>query len=158
MTFEVKACIQNMETGSSHYFTFPTAEKEIRKQLSLGEDGEYLIVDYEGIPGINELTSIKQLNTLATKLEEIPASYHSLVHDWIVHYYNLNEFMKEFHVNEWTIVPVSSDEDFGEYLVKEAQAIKIPTDLEPYFNYQAYGRDCRLNFNCMISDDYYAWK
>ena len=50
------------------------------------------------------------------------------------------------------------DEDFGEYLVKEVQAIKIPSDLENYFNYQAYGRDCRLNFNCVISDDYYAWQ
>ncbi len=56
---------------------------------------------------------------------------------------------------KWFEFPES---DFGAYLIEELSAIKIPDNIQPYFDYEAYGRDARLELNCVISDQYYAWQ
>lgn len=159
MALELKVCIQNTETGKSKYYVFPQSEVTIKQELDLTDGEEYLLADWEGLNGIiNENTSIASLNRLAEKMAQIPESYSNLTHDWVVHYGSIDAFSEEFNISDWTIIEVSRDEDFGEYLAKEVNGLKLPADMESYFNYQAYGRDNRLALNCVVSDTYYAWQ
>ena len=159
MASNLKICIQNIETGLYKWFEFPESEQTIRKSLGLSDHDEYLIADWDDFNGIiNEYTSISSLNRLAEKLQEIPDNYSSLINDWVIHYNSIDNFIEEFDINNWTVAEVSRDEDFGAYLIEELSAIKIPDNIQPYFDYEAYGRDARLELNCVISDQYYAWQ
>lgn len=159
MASNLKICIQNIQTGLYKWFEFPESEQTIRKNLGLSDHDEYLIADWDDFNGIiNEYTSISSLNRLAEKLQEIPDNYSSLINDWVIHYNSIDNFIEEFDINNWTVAEVSRDEDFGVYLIEELSVIKIPDNIQPYFDYEAYGRDARLELNCVISDQYYAWQ
>lgn len=159
MASNLKICIQNIQTGLYKWFEFPESEQTIRKSLSLSDHDEYLIADWDDFNGIiNEYTSISSLNRLAEKLQEIPNNYSSLINDWVIHYNSIDNFIEEFDINNWTVAEVSRDEDFGAYLIEELSVINIPDNIQPYFDYEAYGRDARLELNCVISDQYYAWQ
>lgn len=159
MASNLKICIQNIQTGLYKWFEFPESEQTIRKSLGLSDHDEYLIADWDDFNGIiNEYTSISSLNRLAEKLQEIPDNYSSLINDWVIHYNSIDNFIEEFDINNWTVAEVSRDEDFGAYLIEELSAIIIPDNIQPYFDYEAYGRDARLELNCVISDQYYAWQ
>ncbi|MGT2896041.1 antirestriction protein ArdA [Streptococcus entericus] len=158
MTFQLKVCVQNILTGQFKWFEFPESEQTIRHTLHIDDGDEYLIADWEGVNGINEYTPISSLNQLAEKMATIPSAYSSLINDWLGHYGSIETFIEEFDYNDWTVAEVSGDEDFGIYLVEELSAINIPEYLEPYFDYEAYGRDARLELSCIVSDSYYTWQ
>jgi hypothetical protein len=40
---------------------------------------------------------------------------------------------------------VSNEEDLGRHYVEELEALKIPEDIEPYFDYEAYGDGASIN-------------
>lgn len=53
-------------------------------------------------------------------------------------------------INEYT--SIRSLNRFAEKLQE------IPDNIQPYFDYEVYGRDARLELNCVNSDQYYAWQ
>ena len=139
---------------------FPTTTEEVQALLKrIGIDGvryeEIFITDYEvNISGLydclGEYESIDELNYLASLISEMDQSdrekfeavidsgeHTSSVADLINLAQNLDCY--EFYPG------VEDDETLGRIYVEDMEAIDIPDHLLPYFDYEAYGRDVRIN-------------
>lgn len=141
------------------YLKFPTTTEEVQALLKrIGIDGvryeEIFITDYEiSISGLHdclgEYESIDELNHLACLLSELDQSdlekfeavidsgeHTSSVADLINLAQNLDYY--EFYPG------VGDDETLGRIYVEDMEAIDVPEHLLNYFDYEAYGRDIRL--------------
>ena len=125
----------------------------------IGIDGkqyeEYFITDYDSdILGLTdhlgEYESLDELNYLAHLLEEMtPAElekleavmdageYTSSVRDLINLTQNLDCF--DFYSD------VNSEEELGRMYIQDFEAMQVPEHLIDYIDYEAYGRDIRIN-------------
>ena len=124
---------------------------------------EYLVTDYEAAfanLNISQYSSIAELNDLATRLDEVeewdndklcavlemeePTSIADIV--------DIIEHLDEFDL----LIGVEDDQGLGEYFAEELCTLEaVPTHLRGYFNYEAYGRDIRLEGNgCYTSYGY----
>ena len=145
---------------ASEPLKFPTTTEEVQALLKrIGVDNiqyeEIFIADYGGdLPELNacmgEYESIDELNHLACLLSELDKSdlekfeaavasgeHTSGVGDLINLVENLDCY--DFYIG------VSDDETLGRIYVEDMEAIDIPDHLLPYFDYEAYGRDVRIN-------------
>ena len=141
------------------YLKFPTTTEEVQALLKrIGIDGvryeEIFITDYEiNISGLydclGEYESIDELNHLACLLSELDqgelekfeavidsGEHTSSVADLINLAQNLDCY--EFYPG------VEDDETLGRIYVEDMEAIDVPEHLLNYFDYEAYGRDIRL--------------
>lgn len=148
------------------YLKFPTTPEEVQALLKrIGIDGvlyeEIFITDFDGdvlglYDQLGEYENIDELNHLACLLSELDQSdlekfeavidsgeYTSSVKDLINLTQNLDCF--EFYRG------VTDDETLGRIYVEDMEAIDVPEHLLNYFDYEAYGRDIRLN-----EDGHYA--
>ena len=139
---------------------FPTTTEEVQALLKrIGIDNiryeEIFIADYDGrLPELyhhlGEYESIDELNYLACLLSELDQSdmekfeaivdcgeHTSSVADLI----NLTQNLDCFEYYQG----VGDDETLGRIYVEEMDAIDIPDHLLDYFDYEAYGRDVRIN-------------
>ena len=139
---------------------FPTTAEEVQSLLKrIGVDGiryeEIFITDYESdVLGLHkclgEYESLDELNYLAALLSEMDQSdiekfeavldageYTGSVKDLINLTQNLDCF--EFYPD------VHSDEDLGSMYVLEFGGLEVPEHLIDYIDYEAYGRDVRIN-------------
>ena len=138
----------------------PTTVEEVQSLLKrIGVDGiryeEIFITDYESdVLGLHkclgEYESLDELNYLAALLSEMDQSdiekfeavldageYTGSVKDLINLTQNLDCF--EFYPD------VHSDEDLGSMYVLEFGGLEVPEHLIDYIDYEAYGRDVRIN-------------
>lgn len=145
---------------ASELLKFPTTKEEVQAALKhIGVDNiqyeEIFIAAYDGdLPelyaNLGEYESIDELNYLACLLSELDQSdvekfeavidcgeHTSSVADLINLVQNLDCF--EFYPG------IKDDETLGRIYVEEMGAIDIPEHLLDYFDYEAYGRDVRLN-------------
>ena len=148
------------------FLKFPTTTEEVQALLKrIGIDGvryeEIFITDYEvNISGLydclGEYESIDELNYLASLISEMDQSdrekfeavidsgeYSGSVKELINLTQNLDCF--EFYAG------VEDDETLGRIYVEDMEAIDVPEHLLNYFDYEAYGRDIRIN-----DDGHYA--
>lgn len=129
----------------------PEKLDEVLKRIG-NEYEEYLVTDYEAAfanLNISQYSSIEELNDLATRLDEVaewdndklcavlemeePTSIADIV--------DIIEHLDEFDL----LVGVEDDQALGEYFAEELCTLEaVPTHLRSYFNYEAYGRDIRL--------------
>lgn len=146
--------------------TFPTDAETVQAALKkIGIDGiryeEVFISDYDGdMPQLHkrlgEYENIDELNYLACVLSELSqdelakfeavmdsGEYTGSVKELINLAQNLDCF--EFYPG------VTDDETLGRIYVEDMEAIDVPEHLLNYFDYEAYGRDIRLN-----EDGHYA--
>ena len=146
--------------------TFPTDTETVQAALKkIGIDGiryeEVFISDYDGdMPQLHkrlgEYENIDELNYLACVLSELSqdelakfeavmdsGEYTGSVKELINLAQNLDCF--EFYPG------VTDDETLGRIYVEDMEAIDVPEHLLNYFDYEAYGRDIRLN-----EDGHYA--
>lgn len=121
---------------------------------------EYLVTDYEvafANLNISQYSSIEELNDLATRLDEVeewdndklcavlemeePTSIADIV--------DIIEHLDEFDL----LIGVEDDQGLGEYFADELCTLEaVPTHLRSYFDYEAYGRDIRLESgNCCFT-------
>ena len=142
------------------YLKFPTTTEEVRALFSrIGIDGkryeEYFITNYESdVLGLSdylgEYESLDELNYLAHLLEEMTSDelekleavmdageYTGSVRELINLTQNLDCF--EFYPG------VKDEEDLGRMYILEFDALQIPEHLVDYIDYEAYGRDVRIN-------------
>ena len=124
---------------------------------------EYLVTDYEAAFAnldISQYSSIEELNDLATRLDKVeewdndklcavlemeePTSIADIV--------DIIEHLDEFNL----LVGVEDDQGLGEYFADELCTLEaVPTHLRSYFDYEAYGRDVRLeSVGCYTSYGY----
>ena len=148
------------------YLKFPTTPEEVQALLKrIGIDGvryeEIFITDFDGdvlglYDHLGEYENIDELNHLACVISELDQSdlekfeavidsgeYTGSVKELINLAQNLDCF--EFYPG------VTDDETLGRIYVEDMEAIDVPEHLLNYFDYEAYGRDIRLN-----EDGHYA--
>ena len=146
------------------YLKFPTTPEEVQALLKrIGIDGvryeEIFITDFDGdvlglYDHLGEYENIDELNHLACVISELDQSdlekfeavidsgeYTGSVKELI----NLALDCFEFYPG------VTDDETLGRIYVEDMEAIDVPEHLLNYFDYEAYGRDIRLN-----EDGHYA--
>ena len=154
------------------YLKFPTTTEEVQALLKrIGIDGvryeEIFITDYDGdIPELcanfGEYESIDELNYLASLLSEMDESdlekseavldtgeHSGSVKELINLTQNLDCF--EFYSG------ITSEEELGRMYIQEFDAIPIPEHLIDYIDYEAYGRDVRINEGGSFSGNGYVF-
>ena len=142
------------------YLKFPTTPEEVQTLLKrIGVDGiryeEIFITSFDGdVLGLHEhlgeYENLDELNHLACLLSELDQSdlekfeavidsgeHTSSVADLINLTQNLDCF--EFYSD------VHSDEELGRMYVLEFGGVEVPEHLIDYIDYEAYGRDVRIN-------------
>lgn len=154
----LNVALQILRTGDWSWFEFPTNLEQVKQHLNYRDGDEMIVVD-SNLAGISEQMSLQEIQQLAEKLEEIPALYEKCLEYWLSIYGGIQGFISEFDLEDWTIVEASNDEEFGVALVECFETIKIPAELENYFDFESYGRDCRLNSkNFFSTDNYYVFR
>ena len=139
---------------------FPTTTEEVQALLKrIGIDGvryeEIFITDFDGdvlglYDHLGEYENLDELNHLACVISELDQSdlekfeavidsgeYTGSVKELINLAQNLDCF--EFYPG------VKDDETLGRIYVEDMEAIDVPEHLLNYFDYEAYGRDVRIN-------------
>ena len=139
---------------------FPTTTEEVQALLKrIGVDGvryqEIFIVSFDGdVLGLydylNEYENLDELNHLAHllsdldqgKLETLEAvlnkgDHTSSVADIINLVHNLDCY--DLHPG------VTDDETLGRIYVEDMELLDVPDNVLPYFDFEAYGRDARIN-------------
>ena len=139
---------------------FPTTTEEVQALLKrIGVDGvryeEYFLTSFDGdVLGLydylDEYANLDELNYLACLLSELSQSdietfeavinmgdHTSSVADLINLTQNLDCY--EFFPG------VDDDEALGRIYVEDMGALEVPENVLPYFDYEAYGRDVRIN-------------
>lgn len=139
---------------------FPTTTEEVQALLKrIGVDGvryeEIFITDFDGdVLGLHEhlgeYENLDELNHLAHLLSELDSAdlekfeavidsgeYTSSVKDLINLTQNLDCF--EFYSG------IKDEDELGRMYIQELDAIQVPKHLVDYIDYEAYGRDVRIN-------------
>ena len=139
---------------------FPATTEEVQSLLkNIGVDGvryeEFFITAFDGdVMGLydylTEYENLDELNHLAHLISELDSDeietleavlnkgdHTSSVADIINLVHNLDCY--DLHPG------VTDDETLGRIYVEDMEAIDIPDHLLPYFDYEAYGRDVRIN-------------
>ncbi len=150
----------------------PVDEEALQKVLeAIGIDDYYeeiFISDYEteivGVGNsIGEYSSLVELNKLAERLEDLCQSDADKL-EAVLEYTScrgvteLLELIDE--LDSFELLPnVDDDEDLGYYYADECCCIDIPEHIRTYFDYEAYGRDIRLessliytSYGCVIDN------
>ena len=121
---------------------------------------EYFITDYENdIVGlgdvISEYSSVMALNDLAQRLEDLSddeADKLGAVLEYeacrsVSEVLELLDKLDEFDL----LTDVTDDEELGYYYAEEYCCIDIPESIQPYFDYEKFGRDVRLQSCCLYT-------
>ncbi len=139
---------------------FPTDTETVQAALKkIGIDGiryeEFFIADYDGsMPQLHkhlgEYESINELNHLACLLSELSqdelavfeavmdsGEYTGSVKDLINLAQNLDSY--NFYSD------IHTEEELGRMYIQELEAVPVPEHLIDYIDYEAYGRDVRIN-------------
>ncbi|MBQ8338894.1 MAG: antirestriction protein ArdA [Clostridia bacterium] len=122
---------------------------------------EFFISDFENerIIGLSEVvseySSVQALNELAQRLEELSDDEADklgavLEYEACRSVSDVLELLDELD-NFDLLTDVNDDEDLGYYYAEEYCSIAIPEHIQPYFNYEAYGRDIRLESSCLYT-------
>ena len=142
----------------------PVCEEVLDKVLKeIGIDEyyeEYFITDYENeIIGIgdviSEYSSVQALNELAQRLEDLSddeADKLGAVLEYeacrsVSEVLELLDKLDEFDL----LTDVTDDEELGYYYAEEYRCIDIPEHIQPYFDYEKFGRDVRLQSCCLYT-------
>ena len=145
----------------------PVSEDKLDEVLEeIGIDNEYyeeyFITDTDceneiiGIGDvISEYSSVQALNELAQRLEELSDNEADklgavLEYEACRSVSDVLELLDELD-NFDLLTDVTDDEELGYYYAEEYCSIDIPENIQPYFNYEAYGRDIRLESSCLYT-------
>ena len=139
---------------------FPATTEEVQALLKrIGVDGvryeEIFITSFDGdvlglYDHLGEYESIDELNHLAHVLSDLDQSdiekfeavidsgeYTGSVHDLINLTQNLDCY--DFYPG------IDSEEALGRVYIEEMEMLDVPDNVLPYFDFEAYGRDARIN-------------
>ena len=134
---------------------------EVLKAIGINEYyEEYFITDYENeIIGlgdvISEYSSVVALNDLAQRLETLSDADTDKL-GAVLEYETcrgVSEVLKLLdELDDFDLLTdVNDDEDLGYYYAEEYCSIDIPEHIQPYFDFEAYGRDIRLESSCLYT-------
>ena len=126
---------------------------EVLERIGIdGEYEEYFITDYEASfanLNLSEYTSIEALNSFAERLDEME-SWEVEKLAAVLEYETVSSITDIMdiidHLDDFDILAdVEDDEGLGRYYAEEFCTLEaVPEYLRSYFDYEAYGRDIRL--------------
>lgn len=131
--------------------------ESVLKQIGINDEyEEYFITDYEtsfhGLRDVlGEYESIENLNELAEMLESLSSDDEDKLGAVlevescrnITDIKGLVESLDEFDL----ITDIDDDGDLGRCLIDDCGVLSVPEHLQNYIDYEAYGRDVRLEQN-----------
>ncbi|MCJ7842634.1 antirestriction protein ArdA [Lederbergia sp. NSJ-179] len=136
------------------WFTPPINMEEVKERIGLNGDYEEIAIhDYELPFEIDEYTPINEINRLCAMIEEIQGTpiYHELKAMIGYWFSDLEELLE----NVDDIICYSdchSMEDVARYFVEETGLLgEVPTNLQSYIDYYAFGRDMELEGNFLVT-------
>ena len=139
----------------------PIPEEELETVLHrIGtENDEFFITDYETLFGnlhISEYASIAELNKLAEKIDGLAACDYEklgavLECESCMTVTEILEIINELDSFD-LLTDVEDDETLGEYYADVGCIFhNVPDSIQRYFDFEAYGRDIRLELNCCFT-------
>lgn len=175
MEVTITACLTNWDLYQQGkrrdvYVKFPTTREEMQKVLKdVGVDGvryrRVILTEYDSnLPGVchhfSQYDSVDEVNYLARLLSELPdselATFQAVL-EYGVHDQGAGDMIDlALNLDCYELHPgVDSDEELGHIYLDSMGTLDVPEDVLPYFDYEAYGRDVRLNENgCFVEGGY----
>ena len=138
--------------------------EKVLKEIKIdAEYEEYFFTDYEcDVSGLTknlgEYESIEELNEIAERLEMLSEhEINKLSSIFEIDYYpNIIEYFDS--MDEWDLFEdIDNLYDLGYMFANEWCCLEIPDNLEPYFDYEKYGRDIDLDCSGGFTDYGYLW-
>ena len=140
---------------------FPCDEDEFGDILEeIGVDGEeyeeWFATDYECdidevAQELGECMSLDELNETAEALED----WDEELANAVVEIWGFDTLLNSTP-DDYLYFEASNDEDIGYYYAEEFGILdEVPANLRNYFDYEAYGRDIRINTDSGLSDNGY---
>ena len=140
------------------YIKLPIKDSDLERVLQeIGIDGinygAYFIPDIEtNVIGlsktITEHTSIRELNTLAEMLENLCESDYEKLSAILEceMYSNISDIIGTIeNLENWDLYyNARTEKELGYYFIEELSSIQIPDNIRPYFDFEMYGRDLRI--------------
>ncbi len=130
---------------------------DILKQIGINDEyEEFFITDYETsfsglLDVLGEYESIEMLNELAETLEVLSNADEDKLNAIleVESYRNVTDIKELIEsLDEFDLIDdIDDDEDLGRYLIDDCGVLCIPEHLQNYIDYEAYGRDVRLESN-----------
>ena len=149
---KISICVERTDTKDSIWIDLPTEndiEEEIKEKFGIDEDDEieFDVINAKGIP----FKAIKgenfyDINDYVDEYERLPEHEQEVVDALLDNLYDFDEALKKYE--ECLVIDGTTDEDLGYYYAEQIDGgvSNLSKDtLEQYFNYEAYGRDIRLN-------------
>lgn len=150
----------NEGTLAGEWLHLPAETEEVQALLKrIGVDGvryeEIFITDYESdLPGLTgrlgEYESIDELNHLAHVLDDLDKSdlekYEAVLDmgEYTGSVKNLINLAQNLDCFEY-YPGITNGEELGRMYIEDFEALQIPEHLIDYIDYEAYGRDVRIN-------------
>ncbi|MCT1905130.1 antirestriction protein ArdA [Oceanobacillus sojae] len=136
------------------WFTPPIDMENVKEHIGLNDEyEEYAIHDYELPFEIGEYTPISEINRLCAMVEEIEGTplYDALSEIQGYWFNSLEELLE--HQDDIIHYPDCNDmEDVARYMIEETGLLgEVPSNLQNYIDYQAFGRDLEIDGNFLVS-------
>lgn len=139
---------------------FPCDEDDFDEVLEeIGVDEyheEWFVTDYECDLGeaaqeLGEYVTLDELNSVAEALEE----WDERLGEAVINIWGVDTLLNSTP-DDYLWFKANDDEDIGYYYAEEFGILdEVPNNLRNYFDYEAYGRDIRLDTDSGLSDNGY---
>ena len=136
------------------WIDFPIAENELKdalQRIGINEQyEEYFFTDWDSeldlYPILGEYPSIAYVNEIAEKVEAFDNDDLLLA---ATELWNLDEILENGPESYWLAADINNDEELGYYWIEDSGCydVKELGRLANYIDYEAFGRDVRLESN-----------
>lgn len=136
------------------WFTPPVDFEDVKERIGLNHDyEEYAIHDYELPFDVDAYTPIGEINRLCALAEELEGTpIEEEMREIQNTFFGSFEEMVE-HKDDIICYPDCDDmEDVARCLLEESSTLgEVPSHLQNYIDYEAYGRDLKLEGNFLVT-------
>lgn len=167
MTIEVNVFVENVShsinNGKWYDLTDSTDCEDLNKLLADSAGREFIISDYEAPFNIEQHENINNLIELVSKAQELTEDYEKLVFfeesEWCEDLDKLVTDIEQYY----RIIYIDGDgynfsRNSHEALGwREAECLELSDIAKRYFDFEAFGRDCAVDYMEIILDDAYLF-
>lgn len=147
--------LENLVTENGDWLAFPLDEEEItnfivEKKISTNFNPEYRIADYmfDGCDlQVSEFDDVYRINELLERFYQLDRYEQAKVNAYMeINFNSVDTFEQAMDsLDRYELVEdISTDEELGIYCADGLFTQDIPRVFENYFDFEAYGRDARI--------------
>lgn len=168
----LKAFITNLKQYNEgklegEWVGFPTTYehlKPVMDKAGISSSNVAFVTDYDTkimrlTHAMGEFVNLDELNYLASELyildKEELACYENALNCRDCN--NIKDLINlTYNLDNYAYYPeITNDEELGLYYIEECNELEIPDNIQPYFNYEEYGRDAKFNHGGMFTENGY---